>query len=377
MSFVPGTALEFFAGIGLARLGLERSGWTVTFANDNDPRKEEMHRGHWGRDAKYVLKNVFDVQLNEIPDAELAWASFPCVDLSLAGNRAGLKGHSSSAYWGFHDILDGLGAARRPPLVVLENVHGMLTSHDGDDLARIMSGLNALGYTTDLLSINAVHFVPQSRPRMFVIGARPPYHILTDQEPNLSELRPRQVLEFRKRHDTLSWGVAPIGKLPQLDTTLQDFIEQRPSQADFWWDGNAVQRLIDRMSDRHRAEVDRLSRGPTVTYGTVYRRVRPAGYRAEVRFDGIAGCLRTPRGGSSRQFVMEVGEGNIRARHMSAVEYGRLQGAPDFRIEVPEMQALFGFGDAVCVPVVSWLSRFCLEPIRRGVAAEQQLSFLC
>ena len=92
---------------------------------------------------------------------------------------------------------------------------------------------------------------------------------------------------------------------------------------------------------------------------------------AEVRVDGIAGCLRTARGGSSRQFVLQMGEGMVRARHMTAAEYARLQGAGDFRIRVPDTQAIFGFGDAVCVPAVQWVDRQVLTPLyesarRRG-----------
>lgn len=135
-------ALEFFAGIGLARMGLERAGFRVVFANDIDPKKLQMHEGHWGPDPSYHLGDVFELEASTLPDAELAWASFPCVDLSLAGNRAGLNGKSSGAYWGFYRLLESFETANRPSMVVLENVAGMLTSRGGADLRVILDGLN-------------------------------------------------------------------------------------------------------------------------------------------------------------------------------------------------------------------------------------------
>ena len=72
--------------------------------------------------------------------------------------------------------------------------------------------------------------------------------------------------------------------------------------------------------------------------------------------DGLAGCLRTPRGGSSKQIVFSAGAGKIRMRWMTPREYARLQGCPDYPIQVDRNEALWGFGDAVCVPVISWIA---------------------
>lgn len=361
--FEPGTALEFFAGIGLARMGLERAGWRVVFANDNDPKKQEMHRGHWGDDPNYHLGDVFDLLPESVPAAELAWASFPCVDLSLAGNRGGLAGADSGAYWGFYRILDALGN-RRPPLVVLENVLGMLTSHGGADLTVLVEGLGELGYGCDLLAVDAAWFVPQSRPRLFVVAARTPY-ALAPPSGTPSILRPPAVQRFIDVHSQLNWGDCPVPlQVPVAPQSLDDLLERFPDEADIWWTEAATSKLLSQMSERHLARVVDLAAKQSTSFATVYKRVRATGCMAEVRSDGIAGCLRTPRGGSSRQFVLEIGFRRIRARHMTAVEYGRLQGAGDFRIQVPFNQALFGFGDAVCVPVVEWLIRTCVNEVR-------------
>jgi DNA (cytosine-5)-methyltransferase 1 len=160
---------EFFAGIGLMRMGLERAGWRIAFANDIDEDKWQMYRDHFGDTGEFIVDDIHKLDASQIPDVALATASFPCNDLSLAGARKGLAGEQSSAFWGFVDILTKLGH-RRPPMVLLENVTGFLTSHDGNDFRDALLALNRLGYAVDAFIIDAVRFVPQSRQRLFIVG---------------------------------------------------------------------------------------------------------------------------------------------------------------------------------------------------------------
>jgi len=96
------TFAEFFAGIGLMRIALEREGWRIAFANDIDADKQEMYRANFpDADQHFLLGYIHRIAPSEIPDVTLATASFPCNDLSLAGAREGLKGENSSAFWGF------------------------------------------------------------------------------------------------------------------------------------------------------------------------------------------------------------------------------------------------------------------------------------
>ena len=96
------TFAEFFAGIGLMWLGLERAGWRIAFANDIDPKKLEMYRAAFpDAEEHFLLKDVHALSAEELPTVDLATASFPCTDLSLAGAREGLRGKQSSAFWGF------------------------------------------------------------------------------------------------------------------------------------------------------------------------------------------------------------------------------------------------------------------------------------
>jgi DNA (cytosine-5)-methyltransferase 1 len=84
---------------------------------------------------------------------------------------------------------------------------------------------------------------------------------------------------------------------------------------------------------------------------------------AELRTDGIAGCLRTPRGGSGRQILFKAGKGQYFVRLLSPRECARLMGADDYKISVGLNQALFGFGDAVCVPAIGWIAEHYLNPL--------------
>ncbi|MCZ7547350.1 MAG: DNA (cytosine-5-)-methyltransferase [Anaerolineae bacterium] len=168
------TVAEYFAGIGLVRLGLERAGWKVVFANDIAPEKYQMYQDAFPDAAQhYRVSDIFDIDPSIVPSTTLATSSFPCIDLSLAGKQNGLEGKHSSAFWGFLRILKyqvEYGIA--PPLVLLENVIGWLTSNHGDDFRLTIRALNDLGYSCDVFTLDALRFTPQSRPRVFVVGAQ-------------------------------------------------------------------------------------------------------------------------------------------------------------------------------------------------------------
>jgi len=175
------TVAEFFAGIGLMRIGLEKAGWRTDFANDIDEDKWQMYKDHFGDGGEFVVEDIHKLKTNQVPDVSLATASFPCNDLSLAGSRHGLAGLQSSAFWGFIDILKGMKREHRlPPLVLLENVTGFLSSNGGRDFEDALLSLNDLGYAVDAFIIDAARFVPQSRQRLFVVGVktRPASHRL-------------------------------------------------------------------------------------------------------------------------------------------------------------------------------------------------------
>ncbi|MCX6029590.1 MAG: DNA mismatch endonuclease Vsr [Chloroflexi bacterium] len=362
------TFAEFFAGIGLMRMGLEAQGWTLAFANDIDPLKLEMYQAQF-QDANrhFNLGDIHKLSVSLVPTVTLATASFPCNDLSLAGARAGLGGKQSSAFWGFVRILTEMGQ-RRPPLVLIENVPGFLTSRGGSDFKEALKALNELGYAVDSFILDAVRFVPQSRQRLFVVGILDVQLKLNEPKKEYgffeSGVRPRALADFILANPDIRWSVRSLPSLPSNNgTSVKTILEDLPDAAPEWWSQERVDYLLNQMSPRHREKAEEMMAGDEWSYGTIFRRVRNGRSMAELRTDGIAGCLRTPRGGSGRQILLKVGRGKCHARLITPREAARLMGADEFNLTVPLNQALFGFGDAVCVPVISWIAEHYFNPV--------------
>jgi DNA (cytosine-5)-methyltransferase 1 len=374
-------ALEFFAGIGLARLGLEAAGFRVTWANDRDPRKRDLYRNHFagewdtsdpvrgvsrGAGEHFTLADIREIHARDLPaGASLAWASSPCTDLSLAGGRAGLGGTESGTFWEFVRILGEAGGAR-PPIAVLENVAGLATSRGGRDLAAAVRAFNGLGYSVDVLAIDARRFVPQSRPRLFLVAAQDPP--APSEKPRPSVLRPewlRRVFADPSLRTHQALLPAPPAPLTSGFTVLAENLADGDPR---WWSDGRVAAFRDSLSPIQRQRVAALEDSRDVEFRTAYRRTRRGAAVWEVRADGIAGCLRTARGGSSKQAVVRVGRDGLRVRWMTPRECARLMGAGDYRLAAARTnQALFGFGDAVVVPVVAWLAENYLMPLATRV----------
>jgi DNA (cytosine-5)-methyltransferase 1 len=358
----PLRAAEFFAGIGLVRLALEGHGWEVVFANDIDPDKLKMYKANFGT-SHFKLGDIHKLTPDDIPVCDLYTASFPCNDLSIAGAWEGLSGKESSAFWGLIQILKDLGN-RRPPMVMLENVVGFLQSHGGKDFETALLALNELGYTVDAFILNAVHWVPQSRARLFVVAKTAPTNAARNPFAMESDTRPDALFTFINTRQNIRWDIHDLPWLPKPQLTLKDIVEDLPDDDPHWWDNDRAEYFFSQLSERHLMAARLMIGQKTYHYATAFRRVRYGRSMAELRTDGIAGCLRTPRGGSGRQILFRAGRGKYQVRLLTARECARLQGVPDdYVINVPLNKALFGFGDAVCVPAVAWIAKHYLTPM--------------
>jgi DNA (cytosine-5)-methyltransferase 1 len=366
------TAYEFFAGGGMARLGLGPA-WRTAFANDFDPVKAAVYRANHGG-SHFHEGDVWALCAADLPgQADLAWASSPCQDFSLAGARAGLAGGRSSAFFGFWKLMEALDAeGRTPPTIVIENVVGLLTSHGGADFAALCAVLAKAGYSFGALEIDAAAFLPQSRPRVFVIATRTDAGGLTGESPFHSKA-------VRRAHDALPaalkvhWRWWSLPAPPARNTDLAAMLEP---DADVRWHTPArTEALLAMLSPLHRARLGAIQASGERRVGGVFRRMRGQAQRAEVRFDGLAGCLRTPRGGSSRQSLLVVEGARVRSRLITAREGARLMGLPDsYSLPKTTTDGLHVVGDGVAAPVVRWLAAHLLEPLAEGgrglVAAE-------
>jgi len=366
------TLAEYFAGIGLVRMGLQPFGWKVVFANDFSRKKFEMYQDFFpDANEHYKIDDIFKLNPAEIPSATLATCSFPCIDLSLAGNMNGLiNGNHSSAFWGFISILKSQGDSA-PPLVMVENVPGWLHSNKGKDFRVTVQALNNLGYFCDVFVLDALRFTPQSRLRVFLIGSK---LVTTSTSAELILNRPKSLLseQLRKSIDEnrdLRWFYNELPEPPTIKNSgLAEVIERLDDSDERWWPQDEVNRHLKMMDRAHRERVEKLKSSDEISFRTFYRRRRKGVQRAEVRDDDLSGCLRTAVGGSGKQFLVQVGASNIKMRAMTPREYARLQGVPDsYEFLTTGVQALTGFGDAVCVPVISWIAKNVLDPLAEKI----------
>jgi DNA (cytosine-5)-methyltransferase 1 len=366
------TFYEFFAGGGMARAGLG-AGWRCLFANDFDAKKGETYLKNWG-DAELCVGDVGKVETAQLPGcADLVWASFPCQDLSLAGAGRGLSGERSGAFWPFFDLMKRLGAeGRAPKIVALENVCGLLTSHKGADFTALCAALAGEGYRSGALVIDAALFVPQSRPRLFVVAVREDaalplaLYSASPEEPFHAKALRASVerLPAPVRERWLWWRLPPP---PARNIGLSALLEAAPTDVD-WRRPEQTQALLAKMSPLNLAKVEAAQRAGGRMVGALYRRTRyEAGVkvqRAEARFDDLAGCLRTPAGGSSRQFLLIAEHGKIRSRLISARETARLMGLPeDYILPAGYNEAYHLTGDGVVVPAIRHLAAHLFEPL--------------
>ena len=327
------TFLEFFAGGGMTRAGLG-AGWECTFANDNDQRKGAAYAANWIA-GRLIVGGVGDLTAADLPGvADLVWASPPCQDVSLAGDRAGLNAQRSGAFWPFWRLMQGLRAEERAPrLIVIENVTGLLTSHGGKDFDAICDALTEGGYRYGAVVIDAALFLPQSRPRLFIVAidadARVPAELVADRS-SLPFHSPTLVAACKRQRNPIWWRL-PVP--PQRNTTFAEILEDEPTGVR-WHSQAETERLLAMMTPLHLAKVEAAKNSGKRMVGALYRRIRPddAGgkvQRAEIRFDEIAGCLRMPTGGSSRQTIVIVEGALVRSRLLSPREAARLMGISD------------------------------------------------
>ncbi len=372
---------EFFAGIGLVREAIEPLGWDCVFANDIAPVKAEMYTTRFGP-AHLLVADIHDLTSSDIPaDLDLLTASFPCTDLSLAGNRNGLAGQHSGTVWPFLDLVGEMERTGSPPAaLLLENVTGLLSSQRGRDLRAICERIGSLGYLIDIVVVDARWFVPQSRPRLFIVAIRRDFvDIAFPPAGDISTIRPRSVRRFQRANRDLPLVELPLpdpppGSVDPVASVLDDVPVDDPS----WWPQDRVDGLVEAMAPSHRERVKSLLEGERDGIATMFRRVRGGRTVGEVRGDRLAGCLRTPFGGSSVQFLVDCRGGTARIRPLNGREYARLQGAGDFPIEASVRQAWLGFGDAVCVPAVRWLVAHSLGFLSESTPATSDMQLrLC
>ena len=368
--------IEFFAGSGLVRQGLGLWFDTV-WANDISQKKADVYQANFGAGALCTTP-IEKVDGTSVPAADLSWASFPCQDLSLAGNLKGIdRGLRSGLFWEWLRVLDEMEPGSRPPVLALENVVGWLISNGGTNFSEAYHALRCRGYKCGALMVDAVHFLPQSRPRAFLVAVDDGIDLkgLTLAEPD-TVFHPKSVMTAHEATGDLDWVWWNLPQPPRRNTSFGDFCELDAPRDE----PEATQYLLSLLSPANKKKVESAISSNRRIVGTGYRRTRRTTtgqkiQRLEVRFDGVAGCLRTPEGGSSRQDVLIVEAGTVSTRKMTVRETARLMGAPDdYKLPGTTNDGYRAMGDAVCAPVAAWLAENLLSPLSLRAASKSNLA---
>lgn len=339
--------LEFFAGSGLVAYGMKGM-FSPVWSNDINDRKAAVYRANFKSDH-FVQADIKVVRGNELPNAHLSWASFPCQDLSLAGNLKGIYADRSGLVWEWLRVMDEM--KERPRILALENVTGLLSADGGANYRSLHHALVERGYRCGAIAINSDLFVPQSRPRVFVIAVSRDVPIppkITSEGPNW--LHNNAARRIGNQMDEWIWWATD--QPPKRKTELKDILD--------WSVAFDKDYALNLVPERMMEELTRRNE----TIATGYRRTRNGRQQLELRFDGIAGCLRTPGGGSSKQYVIVQKNGQIHARLLTVREAARLMGAPEnYSLPGSYNDGYFAMGDAVVMPVVRFLSERFLVPL--------------
>lgn len=163
--------LDFFAGIGLFRLGLEQAGWTCKGHCEIDKYANMSYQAmHRIKEGEWFEEDITKVSAQSLPDVDLWTGGFPCQDVSMAGERRGLYGERTGLFFEFVRLLRERGDYK-PRWLILENVKGIFSSGGGWDFAIVLCELAALGYGVEYALVNSKDYgVPQSRERVYIIG---------------------------------------------------------------------------------------------------------------------------------------------------------------------------------------------------------------
>jgi len=356
LSSAPWAMHEFFAGSGLVAYGLKGMFHPI-WSNDICSKKAEVYHANFD-DKHFVLDDIKNISGNALPFAHLSWASFPCQDLSLAGSMNGIDAKRSGLVWEWLRILREM--TQRPSLLLMENVIGLLSSNNGANYTKLHNALLELGYKSGAIVIDASLFVPQSRPRVFVIAVKNSIQIPDDLHDNVNNwLHSKAAVKLGTTLPDWIWWRAK--EPPKRKSNLIDMIDfNLPCNKDY---------VLHHIPPHHQKIL--ASYSDCVAAG--YRRIRNHKQCLELRFDGLAGCLRTPEGGSSKQFLIIKQNKETHARVLSPREAARLMGAPDtFALPENENSAYKAMGDAVALPVASFIGKNFLKPLAEVIYNEKQ-----
>jgi DNA (cytosine-5)-methyltransferase 1 len=351
--------LDFFAGSGLVSQGM-KDHFYAAWANDICHLKAKVYKANH-KNHPFSLCSIEDINGSDLPAAALAWASFPCQDLSLAGKLLGIGASRSGLVWQWLRVLDEMHV--KPSLLLAENVVGLVSSAEGEHYRVLHRALRERGYLVGAMIVDAERWIPQSRPRVFVVAVTEETDVGEFSLIGPSWNHPKAIQKAMEGCEGRVWWSLPLP--PTRAKKLSDLIDFK-APCD---DPKRSHRNVCMIPETH---LDRLLKeGHKVAPG--YKRTRKGKQVLELRFDDVAGCLRTPEGGSSRQYLIIPKETKIETRLLTIREAASLMGTPRtyrlpgvndrYKLQGSYNEGYKAMGDAVAVPVSRYLAKHLLSPL--------------
>lgn len=163
--------IDFFAGVGGFRKGLEMAGHKCVGFIEWDKFARQSYQAIFETEGEYTENDIRAVKANELPRSNVWCFGFPCQDISVSGKQEGFDGERSSLFFGVTKLIRELKKEDKPELLFIENVKNLLSVNDGFDFLRLQVELDEIGYNLEWDVLNSKYFgVPQNRERAFIIG---------------------------------------------------------------------------------------------------------------------------------------------------------------------------------------------------------------
>ena len=322
------TFIDMFGGIGGGSLGLERAGWKCVWYSDKLKTCNLIYARHYG-DIKRDSRPIRQVDAKEVPDHTLLVAGFPCQSFSITGKRKGFADSRGTLFYDIARIVE----TKKPPLLLLENVKGLLSAQKGYCFYRILQTLDELGYDVEWQVLNSKCFgVPQNRERVFIIG------------------------HLREESDGQVFPIGRNNKKNSKEIKIK-LVSKSKNQVNRVYNPNGLSPTLNtNTGGRHIPQI--------LIIGNVYPSKHEAGNIYDTK--GISPTIKCngPRP-NSKNISPKIVENN-RIRRLTPVECERLQGFPDnwtkygktvdgHIIEISDSQRYKVLGNAMTVNVMEFL----------------------
>ena len=163
--------IDFFAGIGGFHSGLESAGYEMIGWVEWDRYARQSYEALYDTEGKYTANDIKSIRDGkEIPEADLWAFGSPCTNISVAGNRVGLKGEQSSMFFEVIRLLNDRSWEEKPAVLLMENVKNLLSSNRGWDFATVINKMDEAGYDVEWEVFNSSWVIPQNRERVYIVG---------------------------------------------------------------------------------------------------------------------------------------------------------------------------------------------------------------